>query len=471
MTEGARDTADAEAAGSILLLVESPRNRELLAGQLDEEYDVRIPAGDPFEDAQFDLCLIDTPSLRTTGKSLQATKAAAVPTFLPVLLLTSEGSPDDLSHGVWDTVDEVLHMPISRAELDARVENLLGRRRLSVELTRHKEQSERRFRALFQSTPDPVVVVTPDGIVSEANDGFIRTFGVDPEEIADRPVTDLQFSSPEPVERVLLRVEDEDEPSTTTVEWHREGGTPLVTELNADVVTGLGEAAERIGIFRDVTERAERTAELERQNERLEEFARTIAHDLQNPLTIAQGGLEIARETGEREHFEAIATALDRMDELIGEILTHAKQGLTVTDPDPVSVADAVEQAWAHVETRDASLETDLGYSTEIMADEGRLQELFENLFRNAVSHGGRSVTIRVGTLQDDSGFHVEDDGPGIPPELHEKVFEAGYTDAEDGTGFGLSIVQQIVRGHDWEISLTDSEGGGARFEIVTSAS
>ena len=76
----------------------------------------------------------------------------------------------------------------------------------------------------------------------------------------------------------------------------------------------------------------------------------------------------------------------------------------------------------------------------------------------------GAVVHVRVGGLDD--GFFVEDDGPGIPPEDRDIVFERGYSTGTSGTGFGLSIVREIVEAHGWTISATESASGGARFEI-----
>ena len=70
-----------------------------------------------------------------------------------------------------------------------------------------------------------------------------------------------------------------------------------------------------------------------------------------------------------------------------------------------------------------------------------------------------------VGDLE--NGFYVADDGPGIPEADREKVFESGFSTSEEGTGFGLAIVNEIVAGHGWEIRATESEAGGARFEIT----
>lgn len=77
-------------------------------------------------------------------------------------------------------------------------------------------------------------------------------------------------------------------------------------------------------------------------------------------------------------------------------------------------------------------------------------------------------MTIRVGPLDDVAGFYVADDGRGIPEDDRETVLEHGYSTAEEGTGLGLSIVTRIVDAHGWEIDVTESTSGGARFEIFT---
>jgi signal transduction histidine kinase len=76
-------------------------------------------------------------------------------------------------------------------------------------------------------------------------------------------------------------------------------------------------------------------------------------------------------------------------------------------------------------------------------------------------------VRVTVGALADDRGFYVEDDGVGIPASERERVFEAGYSTADDGTGFGLRIVRDIVEAHGWSIDVTSGTDGGARFEIT----
>mgnify|MGYP000631001913 CR=1 FL=1 len=206
-----------------------------------------------------------------------------------------------------------------------------------------------------------------------------------------------------------------------------------------------------------------RERNLERQNQRLEEFASVVSHDLRNPLNVAHGRLELVRKECDSEQFEAIDRALRRMDDLIDSLLMLAREGERVSETEPVNLSDLTESCWQNVETANATIRTDV--DANIQADRSRLAQLLENLIRNAVEHGGQNVTISIGTLTD--GFYVEDDGSGIPEDENPDVFEAGYSTDDDGTGFGLSIVKQVADAHGWDIQLTSSSDGGARFDIT----
>jgi len=151
------------------------------------------------------------------------------------------------------------------------------------------------------------------------------------------------------------------------------------------------------------------------------------------------------------------------MDALIADLLALAQEGAKAMEPEPVELASIAEACRDTVATRDATLTVDTDRT--VQADRDRLQQVFENLIRNAVEHGGDAVTITIGDLDD--GFYLADDGEGIPKEDREEVFEAGYSTAADGTGFGLRIVEQIVEAHGWEITVAESQSGGTKFEIT----
>ena len=269
------------------------------------------------------------------------------------------------------------------------------------------------------------------------------------------------------------------------------------------------EGGDVVGYLFLADERVERRKRLERQRERLEEFASVVSHDLRNPLSVAVGNVELADELdgdASSERLDRALDALDRMDDLISDLLTLAREGKTVQTAEPTDLRTVVDRAWGTVgEPADAALVVD-GSLPTVTCDADRLRQCLENLFRNAIEHGApdgtgvvdagddepgsgsrvaagtftpravsaadagptdpddAAVSVRVGRTDD--GFYVADDGPGIDPDQRDAVFEPGHTTAPDGTGFGLAIVERIAEAHGWEVAVTEGGEGGARFEF-----
>ncbi|MFB6074074.1 MAG: PAS domain-containing sensor histidine kinase [Haloarculaceae archaeon] len=239
--------------------------------------------------------------------------------------------------------------------------------------------------------------------------------------------------------------------------------------LEASVVPdGDGDPTRIVGMTDDVTALKRREQELASQNERLEEFAAIVSHDLRNPIQVILGGVDRLRHGGGEAAVDDIERSAERMTDMVDNLLSLARAGEDLDEPHPVALETVANRAGEQVDAPGATLALPNGGS--IMADEDRLQQLFENLFRNAVEHASPTVSISVDLLRDESGsitgFAVADDGPGIPPAERDRVLESGYTTAEGGTGFGLDIVSDIADAHGWSLSLTESADGGARFEF-----
>lgn len=207
----------------------------------------------------------------------------------------------------------------------------------------------------------------------------------------------------------------------------------------------------------------ERETELERERDRLEELTASVSHDLQNPLNIAMGRTELAADECDSNHLDDAIHALTRMEELINDSLALAQQGRVVGEMTPVKVENIASRCWQNIESSGAHLHT--ADTATIQADADRLLRVFENLFKNAIEYGGDSVTITVGCMED--GIYIVDDGVGISDENQSRVFDRGYTRSDDGTGFGLAIVERICEAHGWEISVSTGATGGARFNIT----
>ncbi|MXR40848.1 PAS domain-containing protein [Halobaculum sp. WSA2] len=257
------------------------------------------------------------------------------------------------------------------------------------------------------------------------------------------------------------RESTDDEHDCGTVDVDRDGETRTFDVRRSTLTDTAGDAIAFVYLFRDVTERRRREEALRRRNEELDRFAGVVSHDLRNPLNVAGGFLDLARESGEPEQFDRVERAHDRMDAIIDDLLALAR---TEDDVDPVRVplAEAARTAWEHVDTADATLRVSVPDGHAVVADRGRLARLFENLFRNAIEHGGSTVTVTVDA--GDGRFAIADDGPGVPDDIAAGAFEPG-TSGADGTGLGLAIVRSVAEAHGWTVTI-DGDAAGARFVV-----
>ncbi len=308
---------------------------------------------------------------------------------------------------------------------------------------------------------------------SQWTDELYRILGVDPDveptveealrfyHPQDRPTIAAAFErlqatgEPYDLEGQVMTNDDE-------VLWVRTLGTPWYDDA--------GELVGARGAFQDITDRKERERELQRTNARLEEFTSVVSHDLRNPLTVAQASLELGRESEDPADFDRVEAAHERINALITDLLTLAREGRQVEATRPVVLEEVIEAARETIPSDQATIDVELDdYCLD--ADESRLRQLVENLLSNAVRHGGEDVTVRIGVLPDDAGFYVADDGPGIPPSMREDVFTQGYSTARDGSGFGLAIVRAVAEAHGWTVKATEGAAGGARFEVTVTRS
>ena len=217
------------------------------------------------------------------------------------------------------------------------------------------------------------------------------------------------------------------------------------------------------GLFvhsRNISEMKEQEQEIEQRNQILESFANTVSHDLRNPLSVAEGRIQLAQETGDFDHLNEVTKAHNRMRNLIDNLLSVARgENLEMEE---VSLQEIVTEAWSTVSSEEMQLDTI--DQARFEAQPSQLRRLFENLFWNALEHGEAEV-VSIGVIGGD-GIYVEDDAHGVPTSEQERIFETGYSTTEDGPGYGLHIVNSIIDLHDWTIRVTEGDADGARFEI-----
>jgi signal transduction histidine kinase len=279
------------------------------------------------------------------------------------------------------------------------------------------------------------------------------------EEIAGSPVVDSQI---------------------VFTERERELGA-IIAAYN-DVTERLKSAHERLGeeVARLREELRQKNAEL-RRRERLAalgEMAAGLAHEVRNPL----GGIalyasmlegQLADRPASRTAASKISQGVRALDRLVGEILDFAQEHRL--DPRPCRMADVlsmVEESirpWAVEQIVDVAIDP-AALDVEACCDSLRMQQVLLNLVMNGIQAVGENghVWVSASERPDGHGIEIEvcDDGPGIPPENLDRIFNPFFTTRATGTGLGLAIVHRIVEAHGGIIRASNRLEGGARFVI-----
>lgn len=309
------------------------------------------------------------------------------------------------------------------------------------------------YATAMKYAPDGVLVLDPEARVVHANDHGHQVLAWLDAAVDERLTEYIGGSNPGNRSEELIEIATEDD-----IVYYR-----LFVE---DLQRG-GRHVGWVVVFRDETAQQRQQHRLRRQNEQLDTFATTVSHDLRNPLNVAEGRVELARETGELDHLDDVVEAHERMGVMIDQLLTLARTRGSPEETEPVDIAELAAESWRLVEAGDATLVVRDTLDLVVEGDYQRLRQVFENLYRNAVEHGGSDTTVTVGPLEARPGFFIEDDGPGLPEDHRNEIFELGFSTREEGTGFGLAIVAEIIRTHGWNLTPGESASGGTRFEMT----
>ncbi|WP_128906395.1 PAS domain-containing protein [Halorubrum amylolyticum] len=338
-----------------------------------------------------------------------------------------------------------------------------------------------RFREFLEYGTDLVTVVDDDGRVRYESPSVEEVLGYEQGSTVGR--SPLGYVHPDDRERVTERfyraLNDPGATPTMEYRYRTADGDWVWLESRTRSLPADASVGRLLINSRDVSERKARERRLTDRNERLDRFASIVSHDLRNPLSVIRASIEMAQLKGDTEPLERGERAVDRIDQLVSELLTLARQGSGIDEPTEFALGGVAREAWETAGSTDATLV--VGADARVRGDRGRLRQAFENLFRNAAEHavsdgeegvrpadgsadarqtdGGEDAPLTVVVTATDGGFLVADDGPGIDPTHRGEVFDPGFTTREDGTGYGLDIVREVVESHGWTIDL---RGDGA---------
>jgi len=332
-----------------------------------------------------------------------------------------------------------------------------------------KQQEElQKYRNLVDSFSDITLVLDTDLKIETANRTLNEVADVESEEVEGENIkvlNDKGIFTEEEYRELEDRIKSLSEADEDSVTFELKSGADNTEARYFEVTCSKfydegGNLSGFTCLLYDITSIEEKRIS---NKERLNEFSSLVSHDLRNPLNLAQGYLDLARESEDEEDYEVIQKAHDRMEKIIEELLIITSQPEEVGE-ELFELENVFEEAYYF--TGDESSSYEIVENKEIYGDRTGVISMFENLISNSIEHNKEGISIRVGSIE--NGFYYEDTGQGIDEDKRDKVFEYGHSSSEEGRGIGLSIIKRIIEVNDWKFELKQSEEGGMRLEIIT---
>jgi len=460
-----------DAREHVHLLMESGENRALLAEWLAAEYTV-TQSNALDRSGEFDLCLIDDAALQADSDELRRCKDRAEPVFLPLLLVSPQSNP---GREVWELVDDIVSVPVRKAELRARLSNLLERRHTSRQLAERERRLaettaalERNKRAM-DAAPIGVTITDPsqpDNPTVYANDAFEQLTGYDQDDVAGENMRLLQGpASDAGAIEAMREAIDRREPISETLINYRQDGTQFWNRVDiAPVRDESGAVTDFVGFQTDVTDQRIR-------EQRLSVLNRLMRHNLSNDLNVIDGYVELLLddiEDPERvaslEQIQTAATELQSLGEdarYIERLLDRCRTIEREVDVEE-RMTDVIEKLTDRYPDAQASLEIDAGPWT--VSGYG-LRAVFTEVIENAIEHNDAAeprVDISVGPVDGEQiEIRIADNGPGVCADIIEMLRHGTETPLQHGDRLGLWLVYWVITLLGGDISLTNAESGG----------
>jgi PAS domain S-box-containing protein len=349
--------------------------------------------------------------------------------------------------------------------------------------------SEARFRRLVEASPIPMWTNT-NGIITYINSAALQALNAThPDQVLGRAATDFIHPDYHTLvqERVSHMVEAEKSAPLIEEKYIRLDGSLMDVEVIATPFSTSGGSVIQV-FFQDITKRKQNEAEreslianLEAKNAELERFTYTVSHDLKAPLITIRGFLGYIEQdvrSGNMNRLEGdiqrISAATDKMQRLLNELLELSRIGRLMNLPEDIAFGDLVQEVIRLMEEQlqgrkiEVKIQNDLPI---VHGDSQRLFEVVQNLLDNAAKFMGEqpSPIIEIGTRGEKNGMpvlYVRDNGIGIAPEHHDRIFGLfnKLDPRAEGTGVGLAIVKRIVEVHGGRIWVESEPGKGTTF-------
>ena len=472
-----RDSDDRGEEPSLLLLMRPGRDRELLIEALSGRYRIETATDAAALESTFDCCLLDAAGFERAAGAIESRRERAAPAFLPFVLLVPEDASGPTAERAWERVDDVVDLPVKRAELAARVANLVERRETSLRLAERERRlaetvEELRLKErVMDEAPVGITLAEPgdeDNPMTYANAEFEELTGYGSEMLGE----DCRFLQGEDTdEETTARIRaaiDAEEPISVDVLNYRRDDRKFWNRLTvAPIRDEEGTVTDYVGFQTDITDRKIRERRLEVMN-------RVLNHNLRNKMNLIDGYTQLLREEVGDEHRKPIEVIAETTDDLmrIAEAVRKIDHTLSSESAEtPIALRDRLSEMGSRFEDRypDATVRLSVPEDDPLEVAVLGLSTAIEEGVENAIKHNDApnpSVEIRIDRPEPGwIAIAIEDDGPGIPD--HEtNVLSRGETSLKHADRLGLWLMYWVVSKAGGDFSVTTEEGAGTTLRL-----
>jgi PAS domain S-box-containing protein len=353
-----------------------------------------------------------------------------------------------------------------------------------------KNEELKKLSLVASNTDNSVMITNASGEIEWVNDGFTRLTGFSSNEVEGKKPENILYgplTSRETIKQLNEKLIGGMSFSGELQKYHKSGKTIWQQVNVTPILDDEGKLERFIHVNSDITERKEaevKMAEyyryLEKANKELDKFAYVVSHDLKAPLrAISNLTVWIEEDIGDKftndtkEHFKILKGRVMRMEALINGILDYSRADRVKSPNSQVDVAELIDDA-RELFVQDTNVKFNVsGKMPVLFAERMKLQQVIANLVSNAVKHNDKPNPVLNISCEDqgeDYLFCFEDNGPGIDPQFHEKIFVIFQTlqarDTFESTGVGLAIVKKIVDEAGGKIWVESKPGESTKFKF-----
>jgi PAS domain S-box-containing protein len=334
--------------------------------------------------------------------------------------------------------------------------------------------TEQELENIFESISDMVFFVTEDYVLKNINKAVSNRLGKSPEEIIGKKCYEVFHGTEEPwLKCPHQKTVDQKRAFVEEVEDPYLGGTFITS--SSPIFDINGEFMGTVNIVRDITE-LKNLRERLIKSERLAglgEVAARVAHEIRNPL-VSLGGfarrLEKKLDAGLKEYAHIIAEEVDRLEDILNEILNFVKETRIIKDTVDAGklVEEVIDLVLAEADSKGITFAKEFSDSGAIFVDPNRIKDALLNILKNAVqaAGSGNTILVKIYKKNDSCVFEINDNGPGIAEADIPFIFDPFFTTKEGGTGLGLAITHSIIEEHEGSIEVESTPGSGTTFRV-----